>query len=622
MSRERIEQRHVRRPSRCAPSSVCRQAERRRAAARPRGRGRRSRSRPPRLRARAAAGGSALGGGCRRRSASCCRRALRTIGREVDPLAACGTRPTSALKLKPIGAPCGRSGPDAARELPGVGARRRAAVTYRAQRVSSAGRLAGRDARAPSFASLPLHRPRRACRPLPRHARRPAVRLPEDREQHVLGLDLLARRARAREPVRACLQRVEGRWARVRHAASVPGARRAAHVESRPRKRRTRRRTREARGRRPRSRRGRDEREQQMLRARRNAWPSFSASLAGAPVYRCCARAPLRAPRGPPGRTTASASACSTSAEDEAGRTPTMSTAGRDRGRRCALASHDARHRRAGAVLRAARRRSPSCRSCSRGRATQGHGVETIGLGSNLLVHDDGVDALVLRLAGELARGARRGDDARRGRRRDERRLPHRARDAGLGGFEFASAIPGTAGGGVRMNAGAYGSDWRAVLVDAVVVDARRRADASRPDELDLSYRHSGLAAGQVVAQVRFQLEPRPVEEIKATVAELLAQRKATQPTTKRTFGSVFKNPPGERGAGALIEACGLKGHRIGGALISRAPRELHRERGRRNVRRRDRADGRGAPARARASSASSSSTRCGSSARSSSPPL
>jgi UDP-N-acetylmuramate dehydrogenase len=144
----------------------------------------------------------------------------------------------------------------------------------------------------------------------------------------------------------------------------------------------------------------------------------------------------------------------------------------------------------------------------------------------------------------------------------------HRARAAGLGGFEFASAIPGTAGGGVRMNAGAYGSEWRDVLLDAVVVDA----DGPRTltaGELDLSYRHSALRSGQVVASVRFGLAPRDPAEIKAEVAELLARRKATQPTNKRTFGSVFKNPPHELGAGQMIEDCGLKGHRLGGARIS-----------------------------------------------------
>ena len=198
----------------------------------------------------------------------------------------------------------------------------------------------------------------------------------------------------------------------------------------------------------------------------------------------------------------------------------------------------------------------------------EGVAVETIGLGSNLLVHDDGVDALVLRLVGELAEARVDGTVLVAGGGATNAVCLHRARDAGLGGFEFASAIPGTAGGGVRMNAGAYGSDWRAVLIDAIVVDAEG-ARTLNADELDLSYRHSGLAPGEVVAQVRFQLAPRPVDEIKATVTELLEQRKATQPTTKRTFGSVFKNPPGERGAGALIEACGLKGHRIGGAVIS-----------------------------------------------------
>jgi UDP-N-acetylmuramate dehydrogenase len=89
------------------------------------------------------------------------------------------------------------------------------------------------------------------------------------------------------------------------------------------------------------------------------------------------------------------------------------------------------------------------------------------------------------------------------------------------------------------------------------------------PRELGLSYRHSELRHGQVVAQVEYLLRPRPVAEIRAEVADLVARRKATQPTNKRTFGSVFKNPGGELGAGRILELCGLKGYRIGGALIS-----------------------------------------------------
>ena len=194
--------------------------------------------------------------------------------------------------------------------------------------------------------------------------------------------------------------------------------------------------------------------------------------------------------------------------------------------------------------------------------------VETIGLGSNMLVADDGVDALVLKLAGELASVSVDGDVLVAGGGAANAVCVHRARDAGLGGFEFASAIPGTTGGGVRMNAGAYGTEFKDVLVDAVVVSAAGVRTLTVP-ELGLSYRHSGLAPGEVVAQVRLRLEPRETAEVKARAAELLAQRKSTQPTNKRTFGSVFKNPPGEKGAGRLIEECGLKGHRIGGAQVS-----------------------------------------------------
>jgi UDP-N-acetylenolpyruvoylglucosamine reductase len=200
--------------------------------------------------------------------------------------------------------------------------------------------------------------------------------------------------------------------------------------------------------------------------------------------------------------------------------------------------------------------------------AEHGAAVVTIGLGSNLLVADDGVNALVLRLEGELAAAGTEGDRLVAGGGAANAVCLHRARAAGLGGFEFACAIPGTVGGGVAMNAGAYGGDWKAILARALVVSAEGSAWQS-PDELGLEYRRSGLMNGEVVAKAEFRLESRPPEEVKATVAELQARRKAAQPTNKRTFGSVFKNPDHELSAGRMLEACGLKGHRIGGAQIS-----------------------------------------------------
>ena len=194
--------------------------------------------------------------------------------------------------------------------------------------------------------------------------------------------------------------------------------------------------------------------------------------------------------------------------------------------------------------------------------------VEVIGLGSNLLVHDDGVDALVLRLVGELASVTIDGKTMVAGGGATNAVCLHRARDAGLGGFEFAAAIPGTAGGGVRMNAGAYGSDWSEITRSVLVVDARGTHELGVGD-LGLSYRHSGLIPGQVVAEVRYELIPRDPSMIRASASALLAKRKASQPTNKRTFGSVFKNPSPDLGAGQAIEACGLKGYVIGGAVIS-----------------------------------------------------
>jgi UDP-N-acetylenolpyruvoylglucosamine reductase len=200
--------------------------------------------------------------------------------------------------------------------------------------------------------------------------------------------------------------------------------------------------------------------------------------------------------------------------------------------------------------------------------AAEGLDAVPIGLGSNLLAADEGVDALVLKLVGELAAVEIDETILRAGGGAANAVALHRARAAELGGFEFACAIPGTAGGGVRMNAGAYGGDWAGVLERALVVSADR-SEWRTPEELGLRYRHSDLHPGEVVAQVEFRLEPRPAAQIKATIAELQEQRKAAQPTNKRTFGSVFKNPEHELSAGLMLEACGLRGHRIGGAQIS-----------------------------------------------------
>jgi UDP-N-acetylmuramate dehydrogenase len=194
--------------------------------------------------------------------------------------------------------------------------------------------------------------------------------------------------------------------------------------------------------------------------------------------------------------------------------------------------------------------------------------IVPVGLGSNLLVADEGVEAVVVRLEGALAAAETRGDLLVAGGGAANAVCLHRTRAAGLGGFEFACAIPGTAGGGVKMNAGAYGGDWARILVRALVVDADGAAWRT-PEELGLAYRRSALRPGEIVAQIEFRLRPRRVDEIRRVVAELQARRKAAQPTNKRTFGSIFKNPEHELGAGRMLEACGLKGFRIGGAQIS-----------------------------------------------------
>jgi UDP-N-acetylenolpyruvoylglucosamine reductase len=198
----------------------------------------------------------------------------------------------------------------------------------------------------------------------------------------------------------------------------------------------------------------------------------------------------------------------------------------------------------------------------------EGLSVAVVGLGSNTLVADEGFPGLVLKLSGELAAAEAVDGTLVAGGGAPLAVCLHRARAAELGGIEFVCAIPGTVGGGVWMNAGAYGGDIASVLTRALVAEGAG-ATWRTPEELGLRYRASALRHGQVVAAAELALEPRALDEIKATVAAMQAQRKAAQPTNKRTFGSVFRNPEHELTAGRMLEACGLRGFAIGGAQIS-----------------------------------------------------
>jgi UDP-N-acetylenolpyruvoylglucosamine reductase len=198
--------------------------------------------------------------------------------------------------------------------------------------------------------------------------------------------------------------------------------------------------------------------------------------------------------------------------------------------------------------------------------------VGVVGSGSNLLVADAGVRGLVLKLDKELSTIELHGRRIRCG---GGARLPSvsaRAAQAGLAGIEFGVNIPGTVGGAVRMNANAYGGELARVL-EWVDVAGAEGTERRTPGELGFAYRRSGLAPGEVVARACFGLSEAASEDVKATLADMRARRKAAQPGGIKTFGSTFKNPDDPRAegrtAGQLLDAAGCRGLRIGGAGFS-----------------------------------------------------
>lgn len=193
-----------------------------------------------------------------------------------------------------------------------------------------------------------------------------------------------------------------------------------------------------------------------------------------------------------------------------------------------------------------------------------------IGNGSNLLVDDGGIDSVVIKIGDGLSE-IRMVDETtvECGAGLSLSRLCRFALEKGLGGLEFAFGIPGSVGGAVFMNAGAYGGEMGDVLVSCRHLDQNGVPGELSLNEMNLGYRKSIYReTGFVVVSARFKLEKGDKEEIKAKMDDFLSRRKSKQPLELPSAGSTFKRPEGHF-AGALIEQCGLKGLRVGGAQVS-----------------------------------------------------
>ena len=195
--------------------------------------------------------------------------------------------------------------------------------------------------------------------------------------------------------------------------------------------------------------------------------------------------------------------------------------------------------------------------------------VMGLGLGSNLIVRDGGVPGVVVRLGKAFARVERVDATALRcGGGASGILVSSTARDAGIGGLEFLRSIPGTVGGFVRMNGGAYGREVKDVLVDCdLVLRSGRRVTLGLAD-LGYTYRHSELPDGSIVVGATFRGHADEPARIQAEMDRIASEREASQPLRSRTGGSTFKNPAGTK-AWKLIDAAGCRGLKVGGAQVS-----------------------------------------------------
>jgi UDP-N-acetylmuramate dehydrogenase len=195
--------------------------------------------------------------------------------------------------------------------------------------------------------------------------------------------------------------------------------------------------------------------------------------------------------------------------------------------------------------------------------------VMALGLGSNLIVRDGGVPGVVVRLGKAFAKIDRLDETTLRcGGGASGILVSSSARDAGIAGLEFLRGIPGTVGGFVRMNGGAYGREVKDVLISATLALRYGERVEWPLEKLGYTYRHSAIPDGAIVIEAEFRGAPGDPAAIGAEMDAIARAREESQPLRSRTGGSTFKNPPGHK-AWALIDAAGCRGLTIGGAQVS-----------------------------------------------------
>lgn len=194
--------------------------------------------------------------------------------------------------------------------------------------------------------------------------------------------------------------------------------------------------------------------------------------------------------------------------------------------------------------------------------------LTVIGVGSNLLVRDGGIEGVVIRLGRAFSDIEIRGDVVKAGAAAMDVHVARAAQKAGLGGLEFMVGVPGTIGGALRMNAGAYGKEIKDVLIHAHAVDRYGHVHELRVGDFGYGYRKSKAPKDLIFLRASFHTKTRAADEIKARMDEISAERQESQPIGTRTGGSTFKNPDGKK-AWQLIDEAGCRGMRVGDAQIS-----------------------------------------------------